>query len=48
MKSKQREWVGANPNLDVSDAPGTYALSRGDFFGMPQSWREECRKALAS
>lgn len=43
MKKKQQQW--ALDGGDASEAPGTYALSKGDFFGMPKSWRDECRRA---
>lgn len=43
MKTKQAEWIDANPGYD---APGTAALEKRDFFGMPKAWRDECRSAL--
>lgn len=43
MKEKQAEWSAANGG---AEAPGTFALSVGDFFGMPESWRAECFRKL--
>lgn len=44
MKTKQREWSEATRS--DGDPPGTSALIKDDFFGMPKSWRDEARKAL--
>lgn len=44
MKGKAREWEAENGA--GYDHPGKVALEKGDFFGMPKSWRDEARKAL--
>lgn len=43
MQAKIVAWKAENG--DQYDPPGATALARGDYFGMPKSWRDECWQA---
>lgn len=42
MKGRTELWLGENPNVQDSSAPGSFALAEGNFHGMPASWQAAC------